>query len=143
MPATYKNIGVRFDYPDNWRIEEEALSDQRAVTVHSPGGGFWSVVVHSQSMDPGELVTAAMEMMRKEYDNLDTEVVTEEIADRALIGYDLNFYCLDLTNTSHIRSCRTDDATYLVFCQAEDREFEKLSLVFRAMLVSLLQQRVD
>ncbi len=139
MPATYENIAVRFDYPDNWRIEEEALDGQRAVTVHSPDGGFWSVVVHSPSMAPSELVTAAMEMMRKEYDNLDAEVATETIADCELIGYNLNFYCLDLTNTTHIRSCRTDDATYLVFYQAEDRAFESIASVFQAMVTSLLQ----
>jgi len=139
MPATYENISVRFDYPDGWHIEEETLVDHHAVTVSSPGGGFWSVVVHPPTMDPGELVTAAMEMMRKEYDNLDAEVATETIASHALIGYDLNFYCLDLTNTTHIRSCRTDDATYLVFYQAEDREFETISPVFQAMVTSLLR----
>lgn len=139
MPTTYDKIGVRFDYPENWRIEEENLNDQRAITVYSPGGGFWSVVVHPQRMEPGELATAAMELMRKEYDNLDAEVATEQFADHEMIGYDLNFYCLDLTNTTHIRSCRAENATYLVFYQAEDREFEKLAPVFRAMVTSLLQ----
>ena len=90
-------------------------------------------------MEPGELVTAAMEEMKKEYDNLDAEVATEQFAEQETIGYDLNFYCLDLTNTAHIRSCRTENATYLVFYQAEDREFEKVGPVFKAMVTSLLK----
>ncbi len=139
MAKTYEKAGIRFDYPENWRIEEESLSEQQAVTVYSPGGGFLSVVCHPLHVEPSELATACLEMMQKEYDNLDSEVASESISDHDMIGYDLNFYCLDLTNTTHIRSCRTADSTYLVFYQAEDREFEKIAPVFRAMITSLLQ----
>lgn len=97
------------------------------------------MVAHPVLLEPSELATACLKMMQKEYDNLDAEVTSETIADHEMIGYDLNFYCLDLTNTTHIRSCRTTGATYLVFYQAEDREFDEIAPVFRAMVTSLLQ----
>ncbi len=59
-------------------------------------------------------------------------------AGRSLVGYDLNFFFLDLTNTARIRCVGTERATYTVFCQAEDREFERIEPVFRAMTTSLL-----
>ena len=43
-----------------------------------------------------------------------------------------------MTNTATVRCFRRPRATYAVFCQAEDREFEQLGAVFRAMTASLL-----
>ena len=60
------------------------------------------------------------------------------VAGHGLVGYDLNFFFLDLTNTACVRSLRTDQATYTIFCQAEDREFVQIRPVFLAMTTSLL-----
>ncbi len=53
------------------------------------------------------------------------------MAGHELVGYDLAFYCLDLTNTAHVRSLRVAHTTYTIYCQAEDREYEQLKKVFR------------
>jgi hypothetical protein len=87
---------------------------------------------------PKDLAEAALQAMRQEYSELDAERVREKSAGRELIGYDLNFYCLDLTNTALVRAVRTADATYLILCQAEDREFAEVEAVFRAITASLL-----
>ena len=63
----------------------------------------------------------------------------EMIAGYDLVGFDLNFFCLDLTNTACIRSLRVDQTTFTIFCQAEDNEYGEISPVFRAMTVTLLQ----
>ena len=76
--------------------------------------------------------------MRKEYDDMDAEPVRETIAGYELIGFDLNFFCLDLTNTAHIRSVRVQHTTFTIFCQAEDREYGEISPVFQAMTLTLL-----
>ena len=52
------------------------------------------------------MVQAALDAMRKEYEELDAEPVRETIAGHDLVGFDLNFFCLDLTNTACIRSLR-------------------------------------
>ncbi len=65
-------------------------------------------------------------------------IVSQLISGHELVGYDLNFFYLDLTNTALIRCIRTDRATYAVFCQAEDREFDRVHAVFDAMTTSLL-----
>ena len=62
------------------------------------------------------------------------------MAGEELVGYDLNFYCLDLTNTAQIRAFRRNEKIYLVLFQAEDREYEHIEPVFRAMTRSLVQQ---
>jgi len=141
MAAAFHKTGISFQYPDNWTLEEEQGCEEGAgsVTVFSPGGAFWSVAVHSPSVDPNDLAKAAVAAMKDEYQEIETERTGESIADCQMIGYDLNFYYLDLTNTAQVRSLRTSGATYIVFCQAEDREFDELEAVFRAITFSLLK----
>ena len=139
MPLKFEKLGISFQYPDNWTLDEEdALAGRRSVTVYSPGGAFWSVAAHPRSADPARLAEAAVEAMKQEYEGLEAEETREALAGRELIGYDLNFYYLDLINTAQIRCLRTEQTTYTVFCQAEDREFDRIELVFRAMTSSLL-----
>ncbi len=129
-------------YPDNWTLDEqEAVAGNRSVTVYSPGGAFWSVVVHDPSVDPRELAAEALSAIKAEYEGAEAEPASEEIASQALRGFDVNFFYLDLTNTALIRSFRTPTATCLVLCQAEDRELVTAGPVFRAMTTSLLSEK--
>ena len=139
MPSEFKKLGISFLYPDNWVLDEEdALAGHKSVTVYSPGGAFWTVSVHPPSADPERLAKAATEAMKEEYEDLETQQSQETIAGRELLGYDLAFYCLDLTNTASVRCFRTNRATYTVYSQAEDREFESVRPVFLAMTTSFL-----
>jgi hypothetical protein len=140
MPATFDNLGISFQYPENWQLDDEEMrAGQSAVTVFSPGGAFWSVAVHTSSADPARMAQAALDAMRKEYDSLEAEPAEETTAGHRLVGFDLNFFCLDLTNTACIRSLKVGRTTYTIFYQAEDREFRELELVFAAMTLSLLR----
>jgi hypothetical protein len=139
MPAVFDKLGIRFQYPENWTLETDSTTPGRqSVSVYSPGGGYWSVMAHPANSDPAELATAALDIMKAEYDELDSESAQEEIGGVQLTGFDLNFYCLDLINSARIRVFSTQRANYLVICQAEDREFERLSPVFQAMTTSLI-----
>ena len=141
MPSHYDKLGIHFQYPDNWNLDEiEARDSGNSVTVYSPGGAFWSITIHPASQSPQKLADAALAAMRNEYDELDAEAVAETVAGQDLTGWDMNFYCLDLTNTALVRGFRTDEATYLIFCQADDREFDEVEQVFAAITRSLLSE---
>ena len=140
MAAIFDKLGIRFAYPENWTLDEsEAMAGNQVVTVNSPGGSFWSVMIHPPTVDPEKLVATALKAMRQQYDELDAEAVEETVAGRDLVGYDMNFYCLDLTNTAQVRSYRTAEAAYVIFCQADDREFDEIEDVFRAITFSMLR----
>ena len=65
MPVSFNRMGISFQYPDNWTLDEQdALAGRKSVTVYSPGGAFWSVSIHPASADPVELSTAALETMK-------------------------------------------------------------------------------
>ena len=141
MPARFEKLGISFQYPDNWTLDEgDALEGGRSVTVYSPGGAFWTVTVHPGSADPHKLAEAAVEAMKQEYEELESARAHQSLAGREMTGYDLNFYYLDMTNTAQVRCLKTDTAVYSIFCQAEDREFDQIEIVFRAMATSLLSE---
>jgi hypothetical protein len=141
MQANFEKFGIRFQYPDNWTLEaDDMLRGQGAVSVYSPGGGFWSVTVHDPEDDPGELIDAVVDAMRNTYEELDVEETLESIDGRSVPGCEMNFYCLDLTNTATARVIHSSRGNYVVLCQAEDREFAELKDVFAAMTASLLKE---
>jgi hypothetical protein len=133
----FARLGLEFDYPDSWSVDIDADDAEAiAVTAVAPEGGFWSVSVHPAGTDPASLSQVVARQMQEEYRDLDTDAATDEVAGRMLAGFDFNFYCLDLTNTAHVRALATPTATYVVFCQAEDREWDRISPVFAAMTAS-------
>jgi hypothetical protein len=140
MPSVFNNLGISFQYPENWDLDEEEMrAGQSAVTLFSPGGAFWSVAVHTASAEPARMAQAALEAMQKEYEGLESEAVEETVAGHKLIGFDLSFFYLDLTNSACIRCLRASGKTYTIFYQAEDREYRDAKQVFDAITVSLLR----
>jgi hypothetical protein len=135
----FSRFGLRFDYPDNWSVDtEDAEGRYAAVTVYAPEGGFWSLSGHAPGGEAAVLADAIVRQMRQEYRDLDSEVAVETVGGRTLRGFDLNFYCLDLTNTAQVRTLETPTAIYLLHCQAEDREWDHISHVFAAMTASFV-----
>lgn len=135
----FDRFGLAFDYPDTWSVDTDDADDRYAtVTVYAPGGGFWSVSGHAPGGDPRELAAAVVVQMKQEYRDLDSEPAEDEIGGRRLTGFDMNFYCLDLTNTAQVRTLATADAIYLIICQAEDHDWTEIAAVFAAMTTSFV-----
>ena len=141
MPALFNKLGIAFQYPENWNLDEADIQEERkSVTVYSPtGGAFWMVSVHPRTNEPAKLAADALHAMTQEYEEVESEVASEVVSDFKLVGYDLNFYYLDLTNSAVVRSVRTKHGTLTIFYQGEDREFDQVKPVFLAMTVSLLR----
>lgn len=140
MTAVYDRQGVRFQYPENWELSEDSAEKlPSSVTVTASSGAFWSAVVYESNESAEELCRQALDAMRGEYDELEVDAVTEEIADESTIGYDLQFYCLDFLVRCRILALTTTDKTVLVTWQAEDRDYDSLESVFYAITTSLLR----
>ena len=148
MPATYDQGGLKFQYPESWRVESQSgplqsgpvhvLGQDHAVTLTSPSGAFW-MALRCRGQRPQPLVETTLAAMRQEYPKLDAEPVEETVAEHRLQGYDLDFFCLDFLNAARIRGAALPEGALLVLYQAEDREMEELEPVFRAVTTSLLE----
>jgi len=141
MPLEFDRAGLRFDYPENWQIDDsDILAGRKSVTVYSPSGAFWSVAIHPRGTDAATLIEGVVRTMRAEYPSADFEPVSEILDGKQLAGYDITFFYLDFLNAAQIRAFETPWATYTFFCQGEDRDFDSALPVFKAMTVSLLRR---
>ncbi|CAD7694841.1 unnamed protein product [Ostreobium quekettii] len=62
--------------------------------------------------------------MQAEYPALEHDPADRWIEKTPLVGYDVNFYYLDLTNTAQLRVFHHRDATCVILAQSEDRELD-------------------
>ncbi len=140
MPAVFEQLGFRFEYPENWSIDpsDEGQNDEQVV-VSSPETAFWHLSKHSPNATLESLFDESLAALRSEYKEMEVEPAHECLDDYDLEGFDVRFLCLDLSSTCWLRAVQTSSATFLLICQAEDREFARVSAVFRAMLASTLR----
>ncbi len=159
MPAVFDDLGICFEYPETWSIEEQAESNQSAsaqVVVTGLHTAFWHLSKFPPNVELEVLFDEALAALRDQYPDMEVEIAdnltpTGGWIDRdtreegtgtmeSLQGYDINFICLDLTATAWLRGFRNQTASFLLLCQAEDRDLPVVGPVFRAMWISLLRR---
>ena len=139
MPSTYQQHGIELLYPDNWKVvDEQPLSDPPAVTLQSPGTGYWNLTIYPDSQNPDHLTTETVDAMREEYDSIEIEPIECSFGKQLASGFQMEFYYLDFLVRAHTISLRVESQTLLFVYQAEDREFKELEPIFAALVISLL-----
>lgn len=138
MQGEYSNFGVRFLYPEDWSIvDEDASQWPRRVSVQSPNSGFWELQAYPPRFQPDDLAQRTLEAFCEEYDDVESEPVSEPIMNHPTTGFDLDFFCMELLVSCQVRSFSLAGQTLLLICQAESQEFETRREVFEAITRSL------
>ncbi|MCA9146893.1 MAG: hypothetical protein H6823_10930 [Planctomycetaceae bacterium] len=139
MTITYDKLGVRLIYAEGWKITEDELdTEPRTLSFESPQGGIWELMLYRDLRDIDELASEALAILGEEYENLETAPYTTAFGDVQATGHEIYFYHLDLLVHIRIIGARFGEQTALLLWQAEDREFDELEPVFRAMATTLL-----
>ena len=137
MPAVFEQDGIRFQYPENWSLERGEHDSGWSVTVQSRDTAFLSLSYHTDQSDMAALADSALDAMREEYDELETDPALETLAGLPAIGHDVRFYSLDLTNTAWIRAFACEEGCILILCELNDLELERNGKVLKAICASL------
>ncbi len=139
MFSIYDRAGVSLAYPKNWKLDADTDEEARLnLTISSPNTAFWTLIVYAEILDLGHLLDQTLAALRAEYPDLEVADADEKIAGQTLRGKDASFFCLELTSTAQVRALHRGASTYLILCQAEDREMEVAGAVFDAITGSLL-----
>ncbi|MDB4533451.1 hypothetical protein N9242_01165 [Vicingaceae bacterium] len=140
MTATYGKHGIQFLYPANWTLQENVTGQMPfGITLESPSGGLWILSVFAAGTDKDMLIRDTATTLETQYDCLELTRFEDAIEDYSVEGFDAFFYCLDLLVSAQIRVIATNEFTFVVLAQAENREYDKLVEVFNAVTVSLLK----
>ena len=139
MPKQYSGLGLTFMYPDTWTISEETADGRPGVSLESPGGSFLSISSLTHGQDPAEVLQEAADAMEAEYEDIESEPYALEIEGRKTTGIIQRFYYLDFVIASKLLTFETDERLYLVQIQGEDRDMDQQSMVFEAIMTSMLR----
>ena len=137
MAAQFDEGGIRFRYPENWRLEREENDTGWTISLQSPGTAFMMVCLREDMPTPDQVAEAALDALREDYPELEADDCVDNLAGQPAIGHDIRFISLDLTNTCWTRSFYSSEGTVLVLCQANDLELEEHEPVLRAICKSL------
>lgn len=140
LQEEYIGHGIRFQFPPDWKLQEQSSGNGVMISVHSPGASFWSVSLEFEGPEPEHVLQQATDVFKEEYPELDSYPVEETLCHRTSPGRDIEFVCLDLLNTACLRSFRTGEFTVLVLYQGSDDELEETRDTLDAMTETL---RVD
>jgi hypothetical protein len=121
MTEIYADRGIRFEYPGDWELDVTDDGPLTTVTVQAPGGlAFAFVTVDDSCPAPAEVADQALEALREDYPTLDAAPALETLNGHRAVGHDVEFICLDMTNSCTIRCFRTPRRTVLLFGQWSD-----------------------
>jgi hypothetical protein len=137
MISEFAEGGIRFSYPDNWRLEREENDTGWTVSVQSPDTAFLTISLRQDMPGVERLAEAALAALREEYPDLEADDCAEPLAGQPAVGHDIRFFSLDLTNTCWTRCFYTSQGTMLVLCQTNDLELDTNEPVLRAICASL------
>lgn len=140
MTATYEKHGLKFLYPENWKLTDgQDVEPPYQVEIETPSGGIWSVSVFPSDSDSDELLADSVRALQDTYEDVEIDVANPDFTDYPSEGIDAYFYCLDFLVMARIRVLQTQRYKLVLLFQAESREFDGYLDVFRAITTSLLQ----
>jgi len=137
---------IQCTYPENWQLSEDQDQERLAsFTLQSPNTAFMSVYICRQGGQTEQLIEEMTALLVAEYDEVESHAIDAKTLGLGKVGedlqaVDLNFYYFDLLVTARLIAFSDPTKTVLVQCQAEDREFDALEMVYRAMLVSMFRR---
>lgn len=137
MPARFVDGGIRFQYPENWRLEREDTDEGWTVSLQSPGTAFMMICLREDMPTTDQILESTLETLKEDYPDLEYDDCVDSLAGQPAIGHEMRFISLDLTNTCWTRSFYSGRGTVLVLCQTNDLELESNGLVLRAICKSM------
>ena len=140
MTAVYDKLGLKFLYPENWKLIDNSADSPQVITLETPDGSTtWSVHVYPAETDGDLVLKETLDSLQQTYEDLEIAPHRLQFGELEATGVEAMFYCLDFLIRAQLHFLRTRDKLLLFWTQAEDRDFDKQQIVFQAIAVSLLQ----
>ncbi len=136
MIASFERAGIRFQFPENWTLNDETDGEDWVATLETPGSALM-VLTYREDVEPAELGDETIEALREEYPDLDAEVTVESVAGQTAIGYDVDFITLDSAVTAKVRVLEAAAGALLIFWQLAEKDREHYESLLNAVMASI------
>src|SRR6266576_412064 len=98
MVALFDEAGIRFRYPENWKLEREENETGWTVSLQSPDSAFLMLSLNEEMPSIERVAETALAALREEYPDLESDDCIDSLAGQPAVGHDIHFFSLDLTN---------------------------------------------
>lgn len=144
MTAKYDKLGLEFLYPENWKLIDDVSESPQVITLETPDGSTtWSVHLYPRETDMDLVLKEAIDSLQQTYEDIEFSPCEnsfgDAFGDTRDSGVEALFYCLDFLIRVELQIVNTAERCLMFWNQAEDREYDKQKLVFKAIAISLLQ----
>lgn len=133
----YSKHGIGFLYPDIWELHEETEGTDITISLAPCATSFWTLRIMHECPPPPQVVESCVEAFKEEYDEAEIAESKVIISEMPAYGRELDFICLELTNSVGLASVRTSEFTILVWWQGTDLELEEFRPIFDHMTRSI------
>ncbi len=142
----YKAHHLYFAYPESWLLEESDMHQaDGSLQVSNGDGAFWILKKYPFGTNPDVIAQEALEAMQGEYTDLEYDRFEKIQFEKAITGFEITFFCLDLMNVAQVLCFEQNGITYAVFWQTGNQliihngEEVPTEKVLDAMTFSLLR----
>ncbi len=140
MTAKYDKLGLEFLYPENWKLMDDVSGSPQVITLETPDGSTtWSVHLYPPETDLDSVLKEAIDSLQQTYEDIEFSPCESAVDEDSESGVEALFYCLDFLVRAELKIVKTEDRCLMFWTQAEDRDYDKQNLVFKAITISLLQ----
>lgn len=136
--VNYSKHGLQFSYPDIWELHEETEGDDITVSLAPCSTSFWTLRIMPECPPPPQVVDSCIAAFKEEYEDLEVSESNIAVAGMPAFCRELEFVCLELTNTVGLASVRTTDFSILIWWQGTDHELEEFRPIFDHITRSVL-----
>ena len=137
MVEVFDEDGIRFRYPETWKLEREDNGSGWTVSLQSKDTAFMVMCLNEDTPDIQEMADSALAALREEYEDLEADGCVETVGGQPAVGHDIRFFSFDLTNTCWTRSFYSTRGSVLLLCQLNDLESETNEPILRAICASI------
>lgn len=137
----YTQYGIRFEYPEDWQMDDGEAADARTITVNSGETSFWCLSIFEDCPSIESVLDAAIAAFEEEYEEVDVSATEEthldSFVDQEIVARDVEFVCLELVNTACLRAIAAEQFTLLVLYQGTDFELAQTGRTLERITESL------
>lgn len=135
--ATFDDLELTFEYPDDWEVDVQAAGVEQAVTVSSPGSAFAMISLIGDRPAPQHVLRTAEAALREEYPDCEVERPDATLAGYEADACEIDFTCHDLVTHAGLKAIVTDRRTVLLMTQRADIEADEAEPAFDQIAASL------
>ena len=83
MTAVYDKLGLKFLYPENWKLIDDPDSESpQVITLEVPdGSATWSVHVYPHEADEDEILKQTLSTLQETYEDLEIAPDEQELGE--------------------------------------------------------------